>query len=72
MEMENEIANAAFGFITRSAVALFLMLISVTKIEDLVYEIIFALIISFVVICAAKDYAELQVLKAKKNEKKND
>ena len=70
--MEDKVAKAAFGFITSSAVALFLMLISVTKIEDLVYEIIFALIIGFVVFLAAKDYAELQVLKAKKNEKKDD
>ena len=63
--MEDKVAKAAFGFITHSAVALFLMLISVTKIEDLVYEIIFALIISFVVILAAKDYAELQKAKNK-------
>ena len=67
--MEDKVEKAAFGFITHSAVALFLMLISVTKIEGLVYEIIVALIIGFVVILAAKDYAELQVLKAKKDDK---
>lgn len=70
MERKNEISNAAFGFITNSATALFMMLVWITRINTLIYEIIFAFVIGFVVVLAAKNYAELQVLKSSKEDKK--
>ena len=66
--MKNKIYEAAFSAVTNAFIAFFQIMILVTKISKIPYEIFFCLVIVYFVYQAAKNYARLQVLKSKKDE----